>query len=131
MSRGAGAWPTVFSSQADVLPAWGTDVGQELGWDFEAGFPPGEDGVAKLQRVPGEDDRGQQVEVGDPVVLPFPGSVPQFATLMEIDGALEGMAHRETSMSQLCRELGNKPVTLYRYVGPQGQLRQQGEKVLA
>ena len=24
-----------------------------------------------------------------------------------------------------------KPVTLYRYVGPQGQLRQQGQKVLA
>ena len=41
------------------------------------------------------------------------------------------MAHRETSMSQLCRELGIKPVTFYHYVGPQGQLRQQGEKVLA
>ena len=26
---------------------------------------------------------------------------------------------------------GSKPVTLYRYVGPQGQLREQGEKVLA
>ena len=41
------------------------------------------------------------------------------------------MAHRDTSVSQLYRELGIKPVTLYRYVGPQGQLRQQGEKVLA
>ena len=33
----------------------------------------------------------QQVEAGDPVVLPFPGSVSQFATLVEIGGALEGM----------------------------------------
>ena len=41
------------------------------------------------------------------------------------------MAHRDTSVSALCRELGITPVTLYRYVGPQGQLREQGEKVLA
>ena len=38
------------------------------------------------------------------------------------------MAHRDTSVSELCREL--RPVTLYRYVGPQGQLREQGQKVL-
>ena len=30
-----------------------------------------------------------------------------------------------------CSELGIKPATLYRCVGPQGQLREQGEKVLA
>ena len=41
------------------------------------------------------------------------------------------MAHRDTSLSELCRELGIRPVTLYRYVGPQGQLREQGQKVLA
>ena len=41
------------------------------------------------------------------------------------------IAHRDTSVSDLCRELGIKPVTLYRYVAPQGQLREQGEKVLA
>ena len=40
-------------------------------------------------------------------------------------------AHRDTSVSELCTQLGIKPVTLYRYVGPQGQLREQGEKVLA
>ena len=32
-------------------------------------------------------------------------------------------------MSALCRELGIRPVTLYRYVGPQGQLREQGQAV--
>ena len=41
------------------------------------------------------------------------------------------MANRDTSVSELCTELGIKPVTLYRYVGPQGQLREQGQKVLA
>ena len=45
--------------------------------------------------------------------------------------AQPAMAHRDTSVSALCRELGITPVTLYRYVGPQGQLREQGEKVLA
>ena len=41
------------------------------------------------------------------------------------------MAHRDTSVSVLCSELGIKPVTLYRYVGPQGELREQGKKILA
>ena len=45
--------------------------------------------------------------------------------------AQAAMAHRDTSVSALCRELGIRPVTLYRYVGPQGQLREQGQKVLA
>ena len=36
----------------------------------------------------------------------------------------------DTSVSVLYRELGIRPVTLYRYVGPQGQLREQSQKVL-
>ena len=43
--------------------------------------------------------------------------------------AQAAMAKHDTSVSALCAELGIKPVTLYRYVGPQGQLRAQGEKV--
>ena len=39
------------------------------------------------------------------------------------------MANRDTSVSELCRELGIKPVTLYRYVDPHGELREQGRKV--
>ena len=35
------------------------------------------------------------------------------------------MANRDTSLSELCGELSIKPVTLYRYVGPEGQLREQ------
>ena len=41
------------------------------------------------------------------------------------------MANRGTSVSEPCRELGIKPVMLYRYVGPQCHLREQGENVLA
>ena len=41
------------------------------------------------------------------------------------------MEHRDTSVSELCCELGIKPVTLYRYVGLRGELREQGKKVLA
>ena len=44
--------------------------------------------------------------------------------------AQAAMARRDTSVSALCTELGIKPVTLYRYVDPQGALREQGQKVL-
>ena len=44
--------------------------------------------------------------------------------------AQAAMAHGDTSVSALCRERGIRPVTLYQYVGPQGELRTQGEKVL-
>ena len=44
--------------------------------------------------------------------------------------AQAAMANRDTSVSELCTELSIKPVTLYRYVDPQGELREQGRKVL-
>ena len=40
------------------------------------------------------------------------------------------MAHRDTSVSELCGELGISPVTLYRYVDPQGNLREHGRRVI-
>ena len=41
------------------------------------------------------------------------------------------MANRDTSVSELCKELGIKPVTLYRYVDPNGNLRDYGKRVLS
>ena len=38
------------------------------------------------------------------------------------------MAQRDTSVSELYTQLGLKPVTLYRYLGPQGQLREGGAR---
>jgi len=40
------------------------------------------------------------------------------------------MKNRDTSVSELCAELGIKPVTLYRYVDPDGMLRDYGKRVL-
>lgn len=40
------------------------------------------------------------------------------------------MAHRNTSVSELCGELRISPVTLYRYVDPQGNLRDHGKRVI-
>ncbi len=40
------------------------------------------------------------------------------------------MAQRDTSVSDLCKELGIERVTLYRYVGPKGELRDYGKRVL-
>ena len=35
-----------------------------------------------------------------------------------------------TKVSELCEELGLTRSTLYRYVGPHGELREHGERVL-
>ena len=40
------------------------------------------------------------------------------------------MKSRDTSVSELAAELGIKPVTLYRYVGPTGELRENAKRVL-
>ena len=40
------------------------------------------------------------------------------------------MAHRDTSMHELYRELGIRLLTLYRYLRPRGQFREQDRKVL-
>ena len=40
------------------------------------------------------------------------------------------MGHRDTSVSELCREIGISTVTLYRYVDPQGNLRDHGKRLL-
>ena len=44
--------------------------------------------------------------------------------------AQAAMAIPDTSVPELCKELGVKPVTLYRYVDPHGNLRDYGKRVL-
>jgi len=41
------------------------------------------------------------------------------------------MQNRDTSVGELCKELGITRPTLYRYVGPNGELREFGNRVLA
>jgi len=51
-------------------------------------------------------------------------------TKAQVRMAQAAMASRDTSVSELCKELGVKPVTLYRYVDPNGNLRDYGKRVL-
>jgi DNA-binding transcriptional ArsR family regulator len=44
--------------------------------------------------------------------------------------ARAAMADQETSVGDLCRELGVTRQTLYRHVGPAGELREDGRKLL-
>lgn len=52
-------------------------------------------------------------------------------TKAQVRLAQAAMAKRDTSVADLAAELGIKPVTLYRYVGPTGELRDNGKRVLA
>lgn len=52
-------------------------------------------------------------------------------TKAQVRLAQAAMLNRDTSVSDLCNELGVKPVTLYRYVDPNGNLRDYGKRVLA
>ncbi len=44
--------------------------------------------------------------------------------------AQASMQNRDTSVGELCKELGITRPTLYRYVGPNGELREFGNRVL-
>ena len=51
-------------------------------------------------------------------------------TKAQVRLAQAAMANRDTSVADLATELGIWPVTLYRYVGPKGELRENGKRVL-
>lgn len=51
-------------------------------------------------------------------------------TAAKVRLAMAAMRHRETKVSELCRELGITRQTLYRHVGPDGTLREDGERLM-
>ena len=51
-------------------------------------------------------------------------------TKAQVRMAQIAMASRDTSILDLCKELDVKPVTLYRYVDPEGNLREYGKRGL-
>ena len=69
----------------------------------EAVFTRKNAGLDSPGRIPGPRlaARMQQVEAGDQVVLSFRGSVSQFAALVEVDRALEGMVRLALVQSDL------------------------------
>lgn len=51
-------------------------------------------------------------------------------TKAQVRLAQAAMQNRDTSVSELCKELNITRPTLYRYVGPNGELREFGKRVL-
>ncbi len=51
-------------------------------------------------------------------------------TKSQVRLAQASMKNKNTNVSELCRELGVSRQTLYRYVGPDGELREYGKQVL-
>jgi DNA invertase Pin-like site-specific DNA recombinase len=51
-------------------------------------------------------------------------------TQAQVRLAQAAMGKKETRVSDLCEELGVTRVTLYRYLGPEGELREHGRRVL-
>ena len=52
-------------------------------------------------------------------------------TKAQVRLAQAAMKSRDTSVAELAAELSIKPVTLYRYVGPNGELRSNGKRVIS
>ena len=67
------------------------------------------------------DDAGQRPEGGRPPAL----------SKAQVRLAQAAMESRDTKVSDLCQELGITKATLYRYVAPDGSLRERGQKALA
>ena len=58
------------------------------------------------------------------------GGRPYKMTPAKLRLACAAMADQETNVGDLCRELGVTRQTLYRHVGPTGELREDGRKLL-
>ncbi len=58
------------------------------------------------------------------------GGRPYKMTAAKLRLARAAMADQETNVGDLCRELGITRRTLYRHVGPTGELREDGRKLL-
>src|SRR3954466_13390359 len=58
------------------------------------------------------------------------GGRPYKMTAAKLRLAQAAMADPETGVGELCRELGVTRQTLYRHVGPAGELREDGRKLL-
>ena len=65
------------------------------------------------------------------VYIPNSLSTPPYKmTASKLRLAQAAMEKRETNVSELCKELGITRQTLYRHVSPNGELRNDGKKLL-
>ena len=58
------------------------------------------------------------------------GGAPYKVTPAKLRLAMAAMASRDTKVGELCAELGVTRQTLYRHVGPKGELRPDGRRLL-
>ena len=58
------------------------------------------------------------------------GGAPFKMTPAKLRLAMAAMATRDTEVAELCKKLGITRQTLYRHVGPKGELRPDGQKLL-
>jgi DNA invertase Pin-like site-specific DNA recombinase len=58
------------------------------------------------------------------------GGAPFKMTTAKLKLAMAAMEKKETSIGELCQELGITRQTLYRHVAPDGTLREDGKKIL-
>ncbi|MDK9717718.1 MAG: recombinase family protein [Trichlorobacter sp.] len=58
------------------------------------------------------------------------GGAPYKMTVAKLRLAMAAMGQPETKVGELCKELGITRQTLYRHVGPDGSLRNDGENLL-
>ena len=65
------------------------DMGEQMVGRIEAFAAPGLDGMAEVQGVSVDDDGGEQVEAGDPVVLALGGAVTDIALSADVQGVLQ------------------------------------------
>lgn len=78
-------------------------MGQKLGRDIKTFIPPFGNSMAEMDGVPVYDDRREQVQSGDPVMLPLGGSIPDFTLpanaqrILELLPATMVAAHRNRS----------------------------------
>lgn len=59
------------------------------------------------------------------------GGRPFKMTAAKLRLAMAAMGQRETRVGDLCKEIGVTRQTLYRHVGPNGELREDGKKLLS
>lgn len=58
------------------------------------------------------------------------GGAPYKMTAAKLRLAQVAIENKETKISELCKELGITRQTLYRHVSPEGELRNEGKKLL-
>ena len=58
------------------------------------------------------------------------GGAPYKMTTAKLRLAQVAMENKETKISELCKELGITRQTLYRHISPDGELRNDGKKLL-